>query len=87
MISCDKGELKFSGSKSTLMAEFTCIVHAFINDDGEQVLTEEELDMCIDIAKMSNEELDDGIKFMVDKMSPEQLLRALIGTLEDLKDM
>lgn len=48
------------------------------------MLTKEELDKCIDMAKMSEEELDDGIKSMVDKMSPEQLLRALIGTLEDL---
>lgn len=40
--------------------------------------------MCIDMAKMSKEELDNDIKSMVDKMSPEQLLRALIGTLEDI---
>lgn len=69
------------------MAEFTSLAHALIDDDGEQVLTKEELDTCIDMAKMSEEELDDGIKSMADKMSPEQLLGALFDTLADLKNM
>ena len=84
MISCDKGQIKIEGRRTTIMAEFTALVHALIDDDGKQVLTKEDLDMCIDIAKMSEEEIDNGIKSMVDKMSPEQLLRALIGTLEDM---
>ena len=87
MISCDKGQIKIEGRKTEIMAELTSLVHALIEDDGEQVLTKEELDTCIDMAKMSEEELDDGIKSMADKMSPEQLLGALISTLADLKDM
>ncbi len=87
MISCDKGQIKIDGRKTEIMAEFTSLAHALIEDDGEQVLTKEELDMCIDMAKMSEEELDDGIKSMADKMSPEHLLGALISTLADLKDM
>ena len=88
MISCDKGQIKLRGSKSNLMAEFTCIVNTLLgNDDGKPVMTDEELDKCIDMAKMSDEELDDGIKSMADKMSPEQLLGALFDTLADLKDM
>lgn len=84
MISCDKGQIKIEGRRTTIMAEFTVLVRALIDDDGAQVLTKEELDMCIDTAKMSKEEIDNDIKSMVDKMSPEQLLRALIGTLEDM---
>lgn len=84
MISCDKGQIRIEGRKNTIMAELTSLVHALIEDDGEQVLTEEELDVCIDLAKKSEEEIDDGIDSMIDKMSPEQLLRALIGTLEDI---
>lgn len=84
MISCDKGEIRIEGRKNTIMAEFTSLVRALIEDDGEQVLTEEELDMCVDMAKMSDEEIDNGIKSMADKMSPEQLLRALFDTLEDI---
>lgn len=87
MISCDKGQITIEGCKSSIMAEFTSLIHALIEDDGEQVLTEEELDMCIDTAKMSEEELENDIKSMAGKVSPEQLLRALIGTLADLKDM
>ena len=87
MISCDKGQIKIEGRKTEIMAELTSLVHALIEDDGEQVLTKEELDTCIDMAKMSEEELDDGIKSMADKMSPEQLLGALISTLADLKNM
>ena len=87
MISCDKGQITIEGRKTEIMAELTSLVHALIEDDGEQVLTEEELDKCIDMAKMSDEELDDGITSMADKMSPEQLLGALFDTLADLKDM
>lgn len=81
MISCDKGQIEIEGYKPAIMAELTSLVHAFI---GEQVLTEDEVDECIDLAKKSEEEIDDGIDSMIDKMSPEQLLRALIGTLEDI---
>ena len=87
MISCDKGQITIEGYKPSIMAEFTSLAHALIDDDGEQVLTKEELDKCVDMAKMSEEEFDDGIKSMADKMSPEQLLGALISTLADLKDM
>lgn len=81
MISCDKGKIEIEGRKPVIMAELTSLVRAFI---GEQVLTEDEVDECIDLAKKSEEEIDDGIDSMIDKMSPEQLLRALIGTLEDI---
>ena len=81
MISCDKGQIKIEGRKTVIMAELTSLVHALI---GEQVLTEDEVDERIDLAKKSEEEIDDGIDSMIDKMSPEQLLRALIGTLEDI---
>ena len=84
MISCDTEQIKIEGRKTVIMAELTSLVHALIEDDGEQVLTEEELDKCVDLAKMSDEEIDNGIKSMADKMSPEQLLRVLIGTLEDI---
>lgn len=87
MISCDKGQIKIEGHKTSIMAEFTSLVHALIEDDGKQVLTEEEVDRCIDMAKMSKEEFNDDMKSMIDKMSPEQLLGALLGTLADLKDM
>lgn len=87
MISCDKGQIKIEGRKTTIMAEFTSLAHALIDDDGEQVLTKEELDKCVDLAKMSDEEIDDDMKSMIDSMSPEQLLGALLGTLADLKDM
>ena len=87
MISCDKGQITIEGRKDRIMAELTSLVHALIEDDGEQVLTKEELDKCVDMAKMSEEELDNSIKSMADKMSPEQLLGALISTLADLKDM
>lgn len=87
MISCDKGQITIEGYKNTIMAELTSLVRALIEDDGKPVLTEEELDKCVDMAKMSDEEIDDDIKSMVDSMSPEQLLGALISTLADLKDM
>ena len=85
MISCDKGQIKIEGRKTIIMAEFTSLIHSLIGgDDGEQVLTEDEVDKCVDLAKKSEKELDADIETMIDKMSPEQLLRALIGTLEDL---
>lgn len=84
MISCDKGQIKIEGRKTSIMAELTRLVHALIEDDGEQVLTEEEVDMCIDMAKKSDEEIDEDTESMINKMSLEQLLRALIGTLEDI---
>lgn len=87
MISCDKGQITIEGRKTEIMAELTTLVNALIEDDGEQVLTKEELDTCIDTAKMSEEELDAGIKSMTDKMSPEHLLGALFDTLADLKNM
>lgn len=82
MISCDKGQIKIEGCKTSIMVELTSLVHALIEDDGEQVLTEEEVDMCIDMAKKSDEEIDEDMESTINKMSPEQLLRALIGTLE-----
>lgn len=85
MISCDKGQIEIEGYKPAIMAELTSLIHALIGgDDGKPVLTEDEVDMCVDLAKKSEEEIDDGIDSMIDKMSPEQLLRALIGTLEDI---
>lgn len=84
MISCDKGQITIEGRKPAIMAELTSLVRALIEDDGEQVLTEEEVDMCVDVAKKSEEEIDEDMNSMINKMSPEQLLRALIGTLEDI---
>lgn len=87
MISCDKGQITIEGYKTTIMAELTSLVRALIEDDGKPVLTKDEVDKCVDLAKMSDEEIDDDMKSMIDSMSPEQLLGALLGTLADLKDM
>lgn len=87
MISCDKGQITIEGYKTTIMAELTSLVHALIEDDGEQVLTEEEVDMCVDLAKKSDEEIDNDIKSMASKMSLEQFLGTLFDTLEDLNNM
>ena len=83
MISCNKGEISIRGSKATIMAELTSLMHSLIDDD-DQILTEEELDHCVEMAKMSRNDIDDDIKKMVDEMSPEQLIKALLGILADL---
>lgn len=33
MIKCNKGKMKFEGTHSTLVAEMTCLVGAFLDDD------------------------------------------------------
>jgi len=32
MIKCDKGNMKFEGTRRTLVAEMTCLVNAFLGD-------------------------------------------------------
>lgn len=32
MIKCNKGNMKFEGTRSTLVAEMTCLVNAFLGD-------------------------------------------------------
>ena len=86
MISCDKGEISIRGSKTVIVSELTCLIHYLIllEDEDGQILTEEELDHCVKMAKMSHNDIDDEIKKMVDEMSPEQLIKALLGTFADL---
>ena len=33
MIKCNKGKMEFSGTRRTLVAEMTCLVGAFLDDD------------------------------------------------------
>jgi hypothetical protein len=33
MIKCNKGKMEFSGTRRTLVAEMTCLVSAFLDDD------------------------------------------------------
>lgn len=49
-----------SGTKIDLQLEFTCLVSNLLRkrEDGEPVLTKEELDYCVSLASMPDDELN-----------------------------
>lgn len=60
MIEVTKETTKLEGTKVQLMSEFCCLVkHLTTKNEGadEPILTREELDHCIELATMSDDEL------------------------------
>lgn len=60
MIEVTKKTTKLEGTKMDLMFEFCCLVHNLITapEEGkEPVLTRDELDMCIELATVPDDEL------------------------------
>ena len=60
MIEVTQKTTKLKGTKAQLMSEFCCLVkHLITKDEGadEPVLTREELDECIRLATLSDDEL------------------------------
>ena len=86
MISCNRGEIKISGSKTTIMSELACLLSAFsdADDNGHQILTEDEFAECMKLAKMSSNDIAEESKKMMKEMSPEQILRAMFRTVADM---
>ena len=56
MLKVDKGEVSINGIKLDLMAEYTLLTHQLMDAN---VLTEDEIDECITIAKKSKEEVNE----------------------------
>ena len=82
MISCDSGHVKIAGSKTHIQAELTTLIQSLIEAE-DQVLTEDEVMECVELAKLSEEELDARIESMIQQMSPEQLISAMVGMMCD----
>ena len=54
MISCDSGHVKIAGSKTQIEAELTTLIQSLIEAE-DQVLTEDEVMECVELAKLSEE--------------------------------
>jgi len=80
MISCDKGKVMIKGSKPAIMSELTCLIAELV-DEEDQVLTEDEITECVELAKLSDAELDSKLESAIQEASPEQLLNAMFATL------
>lgn len=62
MIEVTMKTTKLEGTKVQLMSEFCCLVHHLVTkDDGadEPIFTREDLDHCIEIATLSEDELNE----------------------------
>lgn len=60
MIEVTQKTTRLEGTKVQLMSEFCCLVHHLVTKDegaDEAILTREELDKCIEMATMSDDEL------------------------------
>lgn len=60
MIEVTKETTKLNGTKEELMSEFCCLVHHLVTkskDNEEPILTREEIDMCIELALLSDNDL------------------------------
>ena len=82
MISCDSGHVKIDGNKMHIQAELTTLIQGRIEAE-DQVLTEDEVMECVELAKRSKEELDARIESMIQQMSPEQLTGAMFDMMCD----
>ena len=61
MIKVTEGTTKLEGTKVQLMSEFCCLVNHLVtkhDDADEPILTREELDHCIELATLSEDELN-----------------------------
>lgn len=61
MIKVTERTTKLEGTKVQLMSEFCCLVNHLVtkhDDADEPILTREELDHCIEIATLSEDELN-----------------------------
>lgn len=60
MISCDSGHVKVDGSKVHIQAELTTLIQSLIEAE-DQVLTEDEVMECVELAKLSERNLTPGL--------------------------
>lgn len=65
MIKFEEGRLDFSGSRVELQADLAVIIHAFLE---KGVLNNDSLNKCIELAKMSDEEVKAEKKKRLDEM-------------------
>ena len=76
MIIANNGNVKVNGTRATLYAELTSILRAFFEQFD---MTDEDLNLIIDLSKMSSEELDAEMKkevmnvmsIMIDKLGTD----------------
>jgi len=68
MISCDKWNVSWKGSKVIVRAELCTLMHALIR---EGFLTPEEIEECVVEAKKTDEEQDADIEKLESEASPE----------------
>lgn len=59
MIVVTSEKTMLSGTKIDLQVEFTCLVNSLLREqeNGEPILTKEELDYCVSLASMPDDEL------------------------------
>ena len=60
MIEVTQKTTRLEGTKIQLMSEFCCLVHHLVvesGDEHEPIFTREELDHCIEMATLSDDEL------------------------------
>lgn len=69
MLKVSKSSVDVSGVKIDLMAEFTLLTHSLIENGA---FTEEDLDMCINTAKKSSEDVAREAKEAAEKLQKLQ---------------
>ena len=75
MIEVTKETTRLEGTKVQLMSEFCCLVHHLVvsdDDTKKPIFTQEDLDYCIALATMPNEELHkltlDSLQDMIENL-------------------
>lgn len=77
MISCDKWNVSWKGSKIIVRAELSTLMHALIR---EGLLTPEEIEECVAEAKKTDEEQDADIEKLESEVPPEMVALARLMT-------
>ena len=75
MIRVNSKEVEFRGTKLGLMSEFTGLVHNLISSNS---FTKDDIDLCVETAMLSNEELDDQLTENMRKFV-EKLIKVACG--------
>lgn len=75
MLKVDQGATTINGTKIILLAEVTTLIHELVVEEG--VFSKEDIDMCVETALLTEEELDKKTADSIRNLSAEDIAKLL----------
>jgi len=75
MLKVDQSATVIKGTKIVLLAELTTLIHELVVEDG--VFSKEDIDMCVETALLTEEELDKKTADNIRNLSAEDIDKLL----------